>query len=129
MDDAMQLIEQKTCKGFNIKLSKCGGIIKCLKLSDIARANGIFFQISCHIGETAILASAGRHFFALSHQCRYLEGSFSKYLLKEDIVKKDISFGLKGHAPLLTGPGLGIEVDESILNRWVTDQGSFSGPR
>lgn len=122
LEDAMQLIEQKACKGFSIKLSKCGGIIKCLKLMDVAEANGIFCQISCHIGETAILASAGRHFYALSRQCKYLEGSFSKYLLKEDIVTKDISFGLKGCAPLLTGPGLGIEVDESILKRWTTDR-------
>ncbi|MCD4717615.1 MAG: hypothetical protein K8R45_12870 [Desulfobacterales bacterium] len=121
MEDAMQLIEQKACKGFSIKLSKCGGLIKCLKLLDIAKANGIFCQISCHIGETAILASAGRHFYALSRQCKYLEGSFSKYLLREDIVTKDISFGLKGHAPLLNGPGLGIEVDESILKKWITD--------
>jgi len=121
LEDAVQLIEQKTCQGFSLKLSKCGGLIKCLKLLDMARTNGIFCQISCHIGETAILAAAGRHFYALSHQCKYLEGSFSKYLLKEDIVTKDISFGLKGHAPLLTGPGLGIEVDESILKRWVTD--------
>ena len=117
--DAMQLIDQKTCQGFSIKLSKCGGLVKCLKLLDIARTNGIFCQISCHIGETAILAAAGRHFYALSHQCKYLEGSFSKYLLKEDIVTKDISFGLKGHAPLLAGPGLGIEIDESILKRWI----------
>jgi L-Ala-D/L-Glu epimerase / N-acetyl-D-glutamate racemase len=127
LEDAMQLIEQKACQGFSIKLSKCGGLIKCLNLLDIARANGIFCQISCHIGETAILAAAGRHFYALSHQCKYLEGSFSKYLLKEDIVTKDISFGFKGHAPLLTGPGLGIEVDESILKRWITDQGPLSG--
>ncbi len=126
LEDAMQLIGQKACNGFSIKLSKCGGLIKCLKLLDIARANGIFCQISCHIGETAILAAAGRHFYALSRQCKYLEGSFSKYLLREDIVKKDISFGLKGHAPLLTGPGLGIEVDESILKRWLTDEGPGS---
>ena len=117
-DDALQLIEHKICQGFSLKLSKCGGFIKCLKLQELTRANGIFYQISCHIGETAILASAGRHLYALSQQCKYLEGSFSKYLLKEDIVKKDISFGQKGHAPLLTGPGLGIEVDESILKKW-----------
>ncbi len=121
LEDAVQLIEQKACKGFSIKLSKCGGLIKCLKLLDIAKANGIFCQISCHIGETAILASAGRHLYALSRQCKYLEGSFSKYLLKEDIATKSISFGFKGHAPLLTGPGLGIEVDESIFKRWITD--------
>jgi len=121
LEDAVKLIEQKACKGFSIKLSKCGGLVKSLELLDMARANGIFCQISCHIGETAILAAAGRHFYALSRQCRYLEGSFSKYLLKEDIVTEDISFGPKGHAPLLTGPGLGIEVDESVLKRWTAD--------
>lgn len=118
LEDAAQLIELKICQGFSIKLSKCGGPLKSLKLLDMARKNGVFCQISCHIGETAILASAGRHLYALSQQCTYLEGSFSKYLLKEDISTRDISFGLKGHAHLLTGPGLGIEVDESILKRW-----------
>jgi len=118
LEDAAQLIEHKICQGFSIKLSKCGGLLKCLELLDIVRTNGVFCQISCHIGETAILTSAGRHLYALSNKCTHLEGSVSKYLLKEDIIKKDISFGLKGHAPLLTGPGLGIEVDESILKKW-----------
>lgn len=118
MDDAEQLINRGCCQGFNIRLSKCGGLLKCLTLINYARENGIFCQIGCHVGETAILSAAGRHLAALCQDHVYLEGSFSKIIFNEDIAEKDISFDMNGRAPLLMGPGLGITVNESFLSRW-----------
>ncbi|MEE4352003.1 MAG: enolase C-terminal domain-like protein [Desulfatiglans sp.] len=118
MEDAKKLIENRCCKGFSVKLSKCGGLFNSLGLLEFARKNRVFCQISCHIGESAILSAAGRSLVALSHDCRYLEGSFSTHLLEEDLSVDDISFGRKGYAPLLTGVGLGILVDQAKLGKW-----------
>ena len=72
------------------------------------------------MGETGILSAAGRHLAALTPGYTCLEGSFSKFVLKEDIVSEDISFGAGGKAPLLGGIGLGLDVNDSILEKWGT---------
>ena len=46
------------------------------------------------------------------------EGSYGPHLLAEDIAQEDIAFGHGGHAPVLTGPGLGIRVCEEALDRF-----------
>ncbi|NLI82384.1 MAG: hypothetical protein GX443_11985 [Deltaproteobacteria bacterium] len=120
MEDAIKLIEHKGCHGFNIRLSKCGGFQKSLELAQLARARGILIQIGSHVGETGILSAAGRHFASLTPGYTYLEGSFSRFVLKEDIVKDDISFGGGGKALPLGGPGLGLQVNDWILHKWGT---------
>jgi muconate cycloisomerase len=37
--------------------------------------------------------------------------------VKESLGTRDITFGYGGWAPALEGPGLGIEIDESALER------------
>jgi L-alanine-DL-glutamate epimerase-like enolase superfamily enzyme len=114
-EEAEYLIRERVCQGFNIRISKCGGLLKSLSLWRKAVANGILCQIGCHVGETAILSAAGRHLAALSPEYAFLEGSFSRFVLREDLIDGDISFGRGGESPLLTGPGLGITVNERSL--------------
>ena len=47
----------------------------------------------------------------------YLEGSYDKHLVKENLSKRDITFGWGGVAPAITGHGLGIVMDEKALAR------------
>jgi L-Ala-D/L-Glu epimerase len=118
LDDARYLIENGLCTGFNIRLSKCGGVLNSLAIWRLARAHGLVCQLGCHVGETAILAAAGRHTAAICGQLAYLEGSFSKYILSEDLAVEEISFGKSGFAPLLSGSGLGLTINEAILSKW-----------
>ncbi len=115
--DARHLVENRVCHGFSVKLSKCGGMLNSLRMLDYAAEQGMICMISCHVGETAILSAAGRALAAVHNGCRHLEGSGSKYLLAEDIVETDISFGSQGLAPILNGPGLGIDVSDVRLAR------------
>ncbi len=117
-DDAEYLVQNQACNGFNVRLSKCGGFQNSLSLWGLAYNNQLFCQIGCHVGESGILSAAGRHLAALCPNRAFLEGSFAKILLQKDIVKKDISFGQMGKAPLLTESGLGVEVDDSLLAGW-----------
>ena len=41
----------------------------------------------------------------------YFDGSYDEYLLKENITKQDVSFGLQGKAGLINGSGLGVDID------------------
>jgi muconate cycloisomerase len=86
-------------------------------LAQFARRHGLGCQIGCQIGETALLSAAGRHFAASVRELRYVEGSYDRHLVREALGKRDLTFGWGGWAPVLPGPGLGVEVDETALER------------
>lgn len=117
MVDAERAVADKTCDLFNIRLSKCGGFTRSLRLAEFARRHGLGYQLGCQVGETAILSAAGRHFAASVGGIRYVEGSYDRHLVKEALATKDITFGWGGWAPALGGPGLGVTVDEKALER------------
>ncbi len=114
--DAEHLASLDACQVFNLRLSKCGGILAAARIYDIGRNKGIVAQLGCQVGETGILSAAGRQ-FAMSRKLRYLEGSYSNYLLKEDIVNEPVEFGVGGVAKPLRGLGLGVTVNEKALQR------------
>jgi L-alanine-DL-glutamate epimerase-like enolase superfamily enzyme len=109
-DDARRLIDLKACRGFNIRLSKCGGPGCAARIMQMAEKAGIFCQVGCQVGETSILAAAGRHFALTVPQIAYVEGSYAPYLLARDVVANPVVFNGGGLADELPGPGLGIDV-------------------
>ena len=111
------LIEHRICHGLNVRLSSCGGILKSLKVIDHAAEKGLFFQIGANVGESALLSMAGRHVAMLRPTLRYLEGSFSRHVLSEDVSLQNISFAGEGRAELPAEPGLGIDIDPDVLKR------------
>lgn len=117
MSDADRAIDNGLCDLFNIRLSKCGGFINSLLLAAKAKQAGLGYQLGCMVGETGILSAAGRHFACSVDGMRYLEGSFDRYLVSEALTKDDLTFGRRGIAPSLTGPGLGITIDEAAVER------------
>jgi muconate cycloisomerase len=119
--DAEALIEAKAADFFNVRVSKCGGLARSLAIAARATAVGIGVQVGSQVGETAILAAAGRHLAAALPDLAFAEGSFGTLLLAEDIAVESVRFGHRGEAPLLTGPGLGIRVaEERLLRRAVS---------
>ncbi len=117
MADAQQAAAAKTCDLFNLRLSKCGGFIPSLRLAQFARQQGLGYQLGCQVGETALLSAAGRHFACSVRDIWYVEGSYDRRLVRERLSREDITFGYGGMAPALSGPGLGVAVDESSLHR------------
>jgi muconate cycloisomerase len=115
--DADALIEAKAADFFNVRVSKCGGLARSLAIAARATAVGVGVQVGSQVGETAILAAAGRHLAAALPEIAFVEGSFGTLLLTEDVSVESVRFGHRGEAPLLTGPGLGIRVMEERLRR------------
>ena len=100
---------------FNVRLSKCGGIAPVLKIVELARRRGIGLQLGCHPGETGILSAAGRHVASRIGAFRYVEGSYDKHILLQNITRPDITFRFGGWAKPIGGSGLGVEVDRDAL--------------
>ena len=123
--DGRLLIDKKACHLFNIRISKCGGLLGACRLRDMARQAGIGFMLGAQVGETAVLSAAGRHFATRSGGVRFCEGSFGRFLLEEDIGTEDLTFGPGGKTPALGGHGLGVVVNEDRLARMVTDRSTI----
>ncbi|MEK6257944.1 MAG: enolase C-terminal domain-like protein [Planctomycetota bacterium] len=124
--DARHAIERGTCDLFNIRLSKCGGLVNSLQLAALAHQAGLGYQLGCQVGETGILSAAGRHFASSVANIRYLEGSYDRFLVRQRLTTEDITFGWGGYAPALTGPGLGVTIDEPELRRVTIREERFS---
>lgn len=119
IQDAKELITASAVDYFNLRISKCGGLHPTLAIAELARSASMGLQLGCHVGETAILSSAGRHVAAYLEELRFIEGSYGALLLVEDISEEDVVFGLGGSAPVLAGAGLGITVREEILTKYA----------
>ena len=112
------LIDNDICHGLNIRLSSCGGFRKAYQIYQRARLKQMTIVLGAHVGETAILSFAGRNLAMICEDAKYVEGSFSKYVIQEDLVEEDVSFGSAGMVPLVNRSGLGIEIKHSAIEKW-----------
>lgn len=125
--DAQRAIAAGACDLFNIRLSKCGGLVPSLDLALLAHRAGLGYQLGCQIGETGILSAAGRHFACSVRGLRYIEGSYDQYLVKERLTRQNVSFEWRGIAPALSGAGLGVDVDPYRLQSVTTWEATLYG--
>lgn len=116
-NDALKLIEFGVADGFNIRISKCGGLLASLRLAALARKHGVQIQLGCMVGETSILSAAGVRFLEVCPHVEWVEGCFGSFLLRGDVVRKPLRFGYTGRPPKIASVGWGIEVDDSLLGR------------
>lgn len=116
-ENAEALIAAKACDVFNIRVSKCGGLIASARIAQMAADAGIGVQVGAQVGETSLLSAAGRALAAHVPSLEYLEGSFGTHLLSDDIAFEPVMFGYGGRGELLPRPGLGVAVNEDALER------------
>lgn len=125
VEDALTLTQTRACDIFNVRLSKCGGIFRSLNIIKIAEDSGMGYQIGCQVGESGILSSAARHAASVVKNVVFMEGSYAKYLLKEDIIEEDLT-PKRGVGYTLEKPGLGVNVREDILRKYSVKSVSIS---
>ena len=117
VEDAKRLINLGVADGFNIRVSKCGGLLPSLRLAGLARRAGVRLQLGCMVGETSILSAAGLRFLQECPGVEWAEGCFGRLLLQSDVTVRSLRFGYGGRPPRLGGPGLGVRVDSEQLSR------------
>lgn len=118
-DSLNRLIAEKACTGVNVRISKCGGLVASIKRAREAHRAGLDVQLGCQVGESSLLSAAQLLFAKCVHPVKFFEGCFGLYLLREDPVLPVLQFGYGGRPPRLPdGPGLGVVVDEEVLDQW-----------
>ncbi|HEY9785528.1 MAG TPA: enolase C-terminal domain-like protein [Candidatus Obscuribacterales bacterium] len=115
IEDARRLAEGRVCRGFNIRLSKVGGILPALAIAEIARANGINCHLGAQVGESGILTAAGRAFAAAQPPFANYEGAANLFLLRKDLVSENLTHGIGGRAQVSLRPGIGVTVMEERI--------------
>ena len=111
LPDAEKAADLGLADSLNVRLSKCGGILPTLRIVALAGRRGMGLQLGCHPGETALLSAAGRHVASNLDRFRYVEGSYDRHVLRENLTVEDPTFGYGGRARPIEGPGLGVSVD------------------
>lgn len=110
----------------NVRLSKCGGFRRSLKIINRLRMKGFSFQVAAHLGESGLLSAAGRTLSLLCRDAVYHDGSYDKFLLEENLTVDHVSFGIGGEAFALNAPGLGVEINRQSIERLGTKAASIS---
>jgi L-alanine-DL-glutamate epimerase-like enolase superfamily enzyme len=116
--DAEWFVRSKAANGFNLKISKVGGLTNAFTIYELAQTNGIACQLGCHVGETSLLTAAGQTFAALAEDLVAFEGAFGSYLLEWDIVEDPLQFDENGRFDLRRtkeGAGLGLTINPALL--------------
>jgi muconate cycloisomerase len=115
IDDGHRLIELGVADGFNIRISKCGGLLPSLRLAALARRGNTRVQLGFAPGETSILSAAGLRFLEVCPTVTWAEGCLGRLLLKRDVLAKGLRLRYGGRPPQLKDRGLGVEVDGDRL--------------
>lgn len=118
--DAEWFIQNKAAHGFNLKISKNGGIFNCIEISSKARKKGLKCQLGSQVGETSLLTAAGYLLAIKEKDLVFHEGAFGSYLIQSDITKNEYIFGKEGklYIPgILDTPGLGIKTNQQMIEK------------
>ena len=117
LSDLDAIRRERSFNMINMRLSKCGGLVRSLEMIDALRRRQIPFQIACHLGESGILSAAGLTLGLLCKDAVYWDGAYDAFLLKENLTTEDVTFGPGGRTGPLPGDGLGVQVDRVALKR------------
>lgn len=112
--DMREIIAKRAADKVNIKLMKCGGIYPAVKLAAMAEMAGIECQIGSML-ESSVGSSAGFH-VAFSKKIVTSVELTGPLKFSQDIGDLKDSYQIP-YIQLNDRPGLGVEIDESILAR------------
>lgn len=117
LDSANRLIETKACRGFNIRISKVGGIMAAVRLTELALSNKIEAHLGAQVGESGILASAQKHLAlaACPETFTNVEGAMNLFLLRRDLTREcqTVPFGAVVSFKPEQQFGLGVSLKDS----------------
>jgi len=104
---------------YNLKMSKLGGPLRASEVFRHAHKHNISCALGCNVGESAILSATGR-WFAQAHPVKFLEGSYSKFFMEDDISTTPLGFYIGGKTDRLTATGTGIKLSKNKMQAFIT---------
>ncbi|MBN8868419.1 MAG: mandelate racemase/muconate lactonizing enzyme family protein [Solirubrobacterales bacterium] len=93
-------------------VTRAGGMRECLRVADLARDRGR--RCVLHAWSTGIIKAASLHVLAVMPEAEYFEDCVQTTELNERLVTTRFDL-IDGCVEVPRGPGLGIEIDEDVL--------------
>ena len=121
LEDAEYLAANDLVDYFNIRISKNGGLLAAVRIAELAAKGSRGYQLGAMVGESGILAAAGRQFLQMVPGVSFTEICYGTFLLEEDIVTRKMRFGYGGRLPSLAGAGLGVEVRRERILKFLAE--------
>ena len=110
-----QLIERGGVDVLQPDLTRCGGFTVARKIVHMAdRANRLVIP---HSWSSDLLTAASLHLTAFQRRAEFVEFSTSQGPLSRMLVEEPLRM-VNGYLPVPTGPGLGVEVNDAIIERY-----------
>jgi muconate cycloisomerase len=117
LQDIISLVELKAVRVIGINAMRPGGITNALRAIDYAelRGMGVVIHNQCLgiASASQIHLAAARH-HALGHDVEL----FGHVMFEDDLIKRPVNYG-KGAAEVPQGPGWGVELDESAMDKYA----------
>ncbi|MDC7788517.1 enolase C-terminal domain-like protein [Rhodoplanes sp. TEM] len=115
IDDIRRHHERRAAHGVSLKAIKLGGLRAVVEAGRLADRLGMGVNLSCKTGESSIACAAALHAAAV------LPGlawglTLTCQALGSDVTAHPVAIA-RGHAEVMDRPGLGIEVDEAMIQR------------
>jgi L-alanine-DL-glutamate epimerase-like enolase superfamily enzyme len=111
-----QLIERGGVDILQPDLTRCGGFTVGRKIVHMAeRANRLVVP---HSWSSDLLTAASLHMTAFQRRAEFVEFNTSQGPLSRELVKNPIQLENDGYLRVPTGPGLGVEVDEAVVEKY-----------
>ena len=109
------LIERGGVDVLQPDLSRCGGFTAARKIVHMAeRANRLVVP---HSWSSDLLTAASLHLTAFQRRAEFVEFSTSRGPLSRRLAKEPLQL-VEGYLTVPTGPGLGVEINESVIEQY-----------
>ena len=116
-----QMLDARAVQVWQPDLSKSGGITEGVRIAAMASAFRI--PVHAHSSATGLNHAATLHFLAATENAGYFEACVSKYNPFRDMFGTVFEIGRDGRVEPPSGPGLGVDVDESLFEKYPSIDG------
>lgn len=132
-EDGRRAVEEGACDMFNIRISKNGGLIRSLRLAELAHLHGLGMQLGSHPGQMGILGASGARFVSIVARLVAVEGA-DRWVgtggMPERIIREDLRLDAKtGRCDGLQPIGLGVTPELDVIERYTVERARWTDGR
>jgi L-alanine-DL-glutamate epimerase-like enolase superfamily enzyme len=114
-----ELIERGHVDLVQPDVTRCGGITEMLRIAEFAQSRGV--ETVPHAWKSGIIKAASLHVNAVLPEALFQEYCVAETPINTGLTKQRLPIDADGYVAVPTGPGLGIELDDEVLNRYRVD--------
>jgi L-rhamnonate dehydratase len=111
-----ELIERGHVDLVQPDVTRCGGITELLRIGALAREHGV--ETVPHAWKSGIIKAASLHVNAVLPDALFQEYCVADTPINQTLTRERLPLDADGFVAVPTGPGLGIELDEDVLERY-----------